>query len=141
MALDFRKEFAVDKNLEEQGSKMELDEETYLFVRPTTYIPYRNAFAKEVTKNRRSLKKPGAIDAFNKKVNTKLVAEYLVTGWEGELTDGDKVLNFSSDVMADLFQRYPNLLDEVLVFAADLENYREEVIQELANELRVVPSS
>ena len=136
--MDIRKEFKVNEELEEKGSPMELDENTTLFVRPTSYRPYRNEFAKAVQKNRRSLKKASAIDSFNRKTNSRLVAEYLVTGWEGELTDNGKALVFSSGVMEDLFTRYPNFLDEVIAFAADTENFREELVEELGKGLKVV---
>ena len=58
------------------------------------------------------------------RVNRRLAAERLVSGWSGFVDENAEPLEFSPEAVEELFNRAPQILDQVLALAMDADRFR-----------------
>ena len=122
--MDLNKAFGTDKNLEENGVWITIDDTSAVHI-----ARFKNK--KFLTKARAYMRKHRAYVELNgdlpDEVNRKLVAETILLDWKG-IKDEGKDVKYSQEAACKIFEKYPDFLESIVDISKDREAFRVEEI-------------
>lgn len=133
-------ELMLDESLEAKGAPFEYGTLT-LYVRSSDYGPFRDAWQKGISAGGRigSPKQIAHAGKFQKNKLPGLVAQHLITGWDGLTNDG-KEIPFSREAALKYVPHW-HIIAEIKEFADDKANYVALAKEDAGKKLKAVSSS
>lgn len=134
MKTNLHAKFATNESFETEGIWVELGEGAAIRVKRyggqnaqalmQANAKWRKPFAKEIELKTLSPEK-------NKEISVRVFVDTCVADWRGIKTEKDGQLEeivFSKENAYSLFKELPDLMDVLLIHAADANNYRDELV-------------
>jgi len=130
---NFTMRYGTDKTLEEEGAWVELGDDIRVRI-----IRAKSARSRKVL---RALQKPyenmtrsgrELPEEVSQKIAREWAASAIVLDWEGVTDEDGNPLAFSRESAIQVFDAFPDFLDEVVTFSQLAETFRNEVVAEKA---------
>ena len=127
---NFAQRYRTDPVLEEEGVWIDLGEGIKIRVARTRSKAAKTALMR-LHRPYESLRQSGRglPEALQDKLTKQWVAEAILRDWQGVTDAAGKTLTFSPETALQVFEAFPDFLDEVVFFANQQETFRAEALE------------
>ena len=127
--MDLKKEYATDKEAEQDGVDVELGDGGTITVRRTNNKQFRDLLEKLRKPYERQIQRGTANKDMIDGLTRKAVARTVLIGWKGIEIDG-KAVKYSPEKAEELMKEFEDFQEDVLFAANSRETFRAEVMEE-----------
>ena len=121
--MDLKKDFATDKNLENEGIWEDLGGGARIKVARSGNENYTKRFSELMKPHRRAIKRNTMSDKKAEKILIKVLAETILVDWEGIMEDGVEIA-YSVENAIRILTEYKDFRDIVIDVSEAMENYK-----------------
>lgn len=137
--MDLKKEYGVDKSLETDGVWVPLDEDTDILIARLENKKYMNEIERLSAPHRRILNSKAGRHTAKKRelansIMCKVFAKTVLLDWKNLLVGGEKI-EYSYEDCLKMLTEYPDFKDDVAREAENINNFLEEEIEEVKENL------
>ena len=125
MALDLKKEYAVDKNKEIEGVWQDFGSGAKMKIARIGNSEYQKVFQKISKPHRKSIRRGTLADDVAEKLLVEAMAESILLDWEG-VEDGGVALPYTKENAIRVLLEYKDLRDQVTEIANEMESFKAE---------------
>ncbi len=129
MALDLKKEYAVDKNKEIDGVWQDFGSGARMKIARIGNPEYQKVFQKISKPHRKSIRRGTLADDVAEKLLVEAMADSILLDWDG-VEEGGQVLPYNKENAMRILLEYKDLRDQVTEIANEMESFRAEEDQE-----------